>query len=83
MVCPHGQGGDGIEPVLTYFRRGQFFAILWGRLFMNYPYGTSIKDVRSQRGGRVCPVWTFFEQRGLQMRTSVLLGANIRIFRNL
>jgi len=35
MVCPHGQGGERVEPVRT--SGGQFFAILCGRLLWTAP----------------------------------------------
>jgi len=43
MVCPHGQGGRGVEPVRTFCGKGrgeagQFFAILSGRPLWIVPY---------------------------------------------
>jgi len=35
MVCPHEQGGRGVEPVRTFYGAGQFFAILYGRPLMS------------------------------------------------
>jgi len=41
IICPHGQGGRGIEPVMTFCgeeNRDQFFAILCGRLLWTVSY---------------------------------------------
>jgi len=41
LVCPHGQGKDGVEPVRTFFRQGE--GVNFSRFCADVFYGRPLK----------------------------------------